>query len=123
MKKKLISIADACYEEAAAAFEQARTAKKRAETLRVVAAARRAVAIFDEERGDGLRREAALSEREAINHDGMARVYEAEGHRAKSQGATEGSIAERKSVERRTPWQGKAGGGRRRQPAKRRSKA
>src|SRR4051794_10192762 len=116
MKKRSISIADACHEEAAAAFDQARTSKKRAATLRVVAAVRRAVAVFDEERGGGLRREATLSEREAASHEDMARVYEAEGHRAESQAATEATIAERKSVEkRRTTWHDTADGAQRRQ--------
>ena len=127
MSKKragLPSMSDACHDEATAAFAQARTSKHRARMLRAVAAARRAGALLDDERGPGLRREAVLSEREAVNHEGMARVYEAEAHRAESQASAEESIAERKSVEqRRTPWHDTAESASQRQSAKRRSKA
>src|SRR5215813_6452223 len=82
MKKKISSVAAACRDEATAALEQAKASKKRAHTLRIVAAARRAAALHDEERASGLRREAVLSEREAVNHEDMARVFEAEAHRA-----------------------------------------
>src|SRR5207253_7613130 len=87
MSKKragLPSMSDACHDEATAAFAQARTSKHRARMLRVVAAARRAGALLDVERGTGLRREAVLCGREAVNHVGMARVYEVVEQRAES---------------------------------------
>ena len=124
MTKKLPTMADACRDEAIAALAQAKTSKERARSLRVVAASRRAGALLDAVRGAGLRREASLSEREAATHEDMARVFEAEAHRAESQASAEQSIAERKSAQdRRTAWRETAPDASRRQPAKRRSKA